>query len=63
MGVRQAGALDLLRDVRLDAYIVLDHARCIVDGRQEKLIPEGNAPLLVIQQVHLQARGDISASL
>lgn len=34
-----------------------------MDGRQEELVPEGNAALLVVQQAHLQRRVmDLSAS-
>jgi hypothetical protein len=47
------GGLDLLRDIGLDAQIVLHNARVVMDGRQEELVPEGNAALLVVQQAHL----------
>ena len=42
------GGLDLLRDISLDAQIVLHDARVVMDGRQEELVPEGNATLLVV---------------
>ena len=53
--LREACALDLLCDIRLDAQVVLHHARVVVDGRQEELVPERKAALLVVQQAHLQS--------
>lgn len=44
----------LVCDVRLNPQVVLDLSIVIKAGRQEKLVPELLAILLIVQQTHLQ---------